>query len=134
MNDTLNGPDAISMLSHPKAPAPSQKIDEPLSVTVNVAVRPLVALVIVTGVDSFATPNSFATPVHWVTPLSSAINSPLLFRRAPVSAAPAMDTVSDASQVPPLPGSKVVRLSVKVAGDPEVVLVTLPVEDVVEVE
>ena len=132
MNDTLNGPDAISMLSHPKAPAPSQKIDEPLSVTVNVAVKPLVALVIVTGVDSFATPNSFATPVHWVTPPSSAINSPLLFRRAPVSAAPAIDTVSDASQV--APGLKVVRLSVKVAGDPEVVLVTLPVEDVVEVE
>ena len=105
VNDTLNGPEENSILSHPIAPLPSQKIDEPLSVTVKVAVKPLVLELIVTGVASLAMPKSFETPGHFRAELFAISSSPLL-SKAPVREAPVIETVSDATQE--LPSLKVV--------------------------
>ena len=84
MNSTLKGPESnIIFLQPATAPPPvlEQKTDEPLSVTVKSAVSPVVALVIVTGVFSSATPTIFETPEQLVTPVSSAISSELLLIR-----------------------------------------------------
>ena len=132
MKETLNGPDANSMLSQPIGPFPSQKTEEPLSVTVKVAVKPFVLELISTGLASLATPSSFETPEHVVTELLSAISSSLLLSKAPVRDAPDTGTVNAASQA--IPGSKVFILSVNVAAEPDVVLAGDPVDVTTDVE
>ena len=116
------------MLSQPIGPCPSHITDEPLSVTVKVAVKPFVLELISTGVASSATPSSFEPPEHVLAELLSAISSSLLLSKAPVKDAPEIETVSDASQE--VPGSKLVRLSVNVAAAPDVVLAGDPPADV----
>lgn len=75
VNETLKGPDENTMLLQPDGPLPSQKTDEPLSVTVKVAVNPVVLELIVTAESRKATPSSLSTPEHSATALSLAINS-----------------------------------------------------------
>ena len=55
-----------------------QNTDEPLLVTVKVAMSPEVALVMVTGVFKLATPTILETPEQLRTPVLSAISSALL--------------------------------------------------------
>ena len=132
VKETLNGPDANSMLSHPIGPFPSQKIEEPLSVTEKRANKPFALELISTGLDNFATPSSLDTPEHFLTELLSDINLPLLLSKAPVKDAPDTETVNAASQA--IPGSKVFILSVNVAAAPDVVLAGDPVDVTVDVE
>ena len=120
------------MLSHPIGPFPSHITDEPLSVTVKVAVKPFVLELISTGVASSATPRSLETPEHVLAELLSAISSSLLLSKAPVRDAPDTETVNAASQA--IPGSKVFILSVNVAADPDVVLAGDPVDVTTDVE
>ena len=94
VNETLKGPDENTMLLQPDGPLPSQKTDEPLSVTVKVAVNPVVRELIVTAESRKATPSSLSTPEHSVTALLLTINSLLLFSKAPVRLAPEIETVS----------------------------------------
>ena len=132
LKETLNGPDANSILLHPVGPFPSQKIEDPLFVTLNRANKPVVLELISTGLFSLATPSNFDTPEHFLTELLLAISLPLLLSKAPVRDAPGIETVSNATQEPP--GSKVFRLSVNVAAAPDVVLAGDPVDVTPDVE
>ena len=74
VNETLKGPESNIMLLQPPV---LQYTDEPLLVTVKVAMSPEFALVMVTGVFNWATPTILETPEQLGTPVLSAISSAL---------------------------------------------------------
>ena len=83
MNSTLKGPESKLIFLQPATepdPEAEHIIDEPLSVTSKLAISPVVALVIVTGVLSAATPTIFETPEQFAAPLFAMSSALLLIR------------------------------------------------------